>query len=725
LSQCEHGEGQLGGGVKRPFRPFGLPLRCTPSDEEAGGLEIVKLSNALVEFSFDRRTGCLVQIRDVVDGRQYTGRSDDAQLLRVMCPSPTWQSRYADSQHAEPPEVEEKASGLELHWPKLAAPDGEVEVKASVEVDLPSNSPEATFTLELGNLSKHRLHEVRFPWVGGWTGLAGRGKDRAYCGCVPVQLHPEGRETFSYNLAGCHRRRYYAYNCQMMLPFFDISGEGSGLSYICYQRRPLLGGMVIENLDREPNGLSLSWSWVHYPFTKPGLSWRSPPIGIGVHRGDWHATADRYRAWVKKWWSSPPTPKRLRISIGFQVVQTRGFDGTPFHRFSEIPRLARDGLQFGVEDLCIWDPIAGLYLRPDEGDFWEEFDPSQSLDDLRGALAKTRRMGVNVSTLVNFRLIRGNSELYQRIGEELVRRTIFGTPGSEDWSNFSYNHANLRTEYLSRDGRVLCQRPESFRERALRIVEQTLGLGFTSLFIDQTFEATPCFSESHGHSSPDDTHEAALGWAAHASRIVRNASPESYVIGEITDVFGMAHVDVNWNWSWSSMAPEVVRYSLPETIHCWVVDHQPEVLNRAFAMGFLVAFTTGQAEKTLGAYPDFGRHVAQLSELRKRCADYVALARFRDTAGLSAGNLLAHVFEGEAGLAVVMAETNGKPGKGRVVLDTKGFDRRPGKRSMVHFHDGRAIPHENSDKDGRLELEVDLPAFGVAIWTIPCSGRCA
>jgi len=688
-------------------------------------MDTVELSNELVDFSFARRTGCLVQIRDRVDGQEHIGRRDDGQLLRVMCPSPTWQSRYADAQHAMPPEIRERASGLEFHWAALGAPDGEAKVEARVNVDLPPDSPEAIFTLWLRNCGDHRFHEVRFPWVGGWTGLAGRGKDRGLCGCAPVELYPGTREILSYNLAGYHRRRYYVYNCQMMLPFMDVSGPDSGLSYICYQERPRLGGMVVENLDREPDGLSLSWSWVHFPFTRPGQSWHSPPVGIGTHRGDWHATADRYRAWAQGWWHPPPTPKRLRTSIGFQTIQSRGFDGTPFHRFRDIPQLAKEGLDFGVEDLCIWDPIAGVYLRPDEGDFWEEFDPSESLEDLRAALARAEEMGVNVSTLVNFRLIRGNSELYRRIGEEMVRRTVFGTPGSEEWSNFSYKHASPRTGYLSRDGRVLCQKSRAFRERALSIVRQTLRLGFTSLFIDQTFEGSPCFSETHGHDSPDDTHEAALEWAAEAARIVRNGGPESYVMGEITDIFGMAHVNLIWNWSWSSMAPEVVRYTLPETLHCWVVDHQPEVLNRAFAMGFLAALTTGQAEMSLRAYPDFGRHVAQLSELRKRCADYVALARFRDTMGLSAENVLAYVYEGQAGLGVVMAEIGGRSQKARVGLNACIFHREPAGQSVVHFQDGKTGTGCRVGADGRLHLEVDLGPFEVAIWTIPCNGHSA
>ncbi|MGI6082088.1 MAG: hypothetical protein ACOYEP_04370 [Limnochordia bacterium] len=37
-------------------------------------------------------------------------------------------------------------------------------------------------------------------------------------------------------------------------------------------------------------------------------SWRSPSYGVGVHDGDWHWGADRYRAWAERHMQSPRVP---------------------------------------------------------------------------------------------------------------------------------------------------------------------------------------------------------------------------------------------------------------------------------------------------------------------------------------------------------------------------------------------------------------------------------
>ncbi|MHB9134601.1 MAG: hypothetical protein ACYDBB_26305 [Armatimonadota bacterium] len=683
---------------------------------------MIILDNAHVSFGFDEQTGSLVQITDKTTGRQHLNDPARGRLFRIVCPSATWMSRYADAQESGPPEITKQGQQLTIHFPRLKAMDGPLEIAATVRVELPIDQPEARFTLEITNNSADRLHEVRFPWVGGWTGIDGRGVDRCQCGVTPVDPYPKSPEIFHYNLMGAHRRQYMPYTNCMMLPFVDLSGKDCGISYINYQDRPNMSGVVTENLDPEPDGLSFSFSWVHFPFTKPGESWQSLPIGIGVHEGDWHATADRFRAWADGWWQAPHPPERLVKSIGYQVIMLRNFDGLPNHRLADVPQLAQDGLQYGVEDLCVWDPIAGVYLRPDDGDFWEEFDPSQRLDNLKAGLEVAKRVGVNVSTLVNYRLIRENSALYREIGDAQVQRTVYGSPVNDDWSTCSSAHASFRTGYLGTRGVALCQRPDSFRERALAITRQTLDLGFTSLFVDQAFDYNPCLSEEHGHRSPDDTHEAAIEWFTHAAEMVRAHDPDAYVIGEITDLYGMQHLDLSWNWSWADVwsNPAVIRYTLPETLHCWVVDHQPKVLNHAFIMGFLAAFTTGMAEQSLAAYPAFGARVAQLAALKLQCAEFLVQGTFRDQHGLEAEGAAAYIYRTPGGLAVAFGDTAGKTEHVRLTIDPAVFGLRASAPRVLYRQDGSTLPISTILPDGRVRLEMDLPELEVGVLAIPC-----
>ncbi len=179
-------------------------------------------------------------------------------------------------------------------------------------------------------------------------------------------------------------------------------------------------------------------------------------------------------------------------------------------------------------------------------------------------------------------------------------------------------------------------------------------------------------------------------------------------------------MDVSWCWAWANLAPEVMRYTLPETLHCWVVDRQPEVLNRAFAMGFLIALTTFELEKTLKAYPEFGRRVEQLAALRKRCAGYTALARFRDTCGLTIENTMAYVYEGAKGVGVIMADVTNQLRTVRVTLDVGALGHHGAKNGTLFRQDGTASPAGELLQDGTIHVTFDLPALEVAVWTVPC-----
>lgn len=682
-------------------------------------MEPVTLQNASLRLTFDPLTGSLLQIEDLHTGAAHLQDSARARLFRVVVPHRLWQSRFADSHLSGPPQIEQAGERLRLHWPRLQAADGPLEVAATVEVHLPSDATEALFTLTLENHESDLLVEARFPWVGGWQ--ATEDPPEALFGWLDVSTSfvPPRGERFAYNLAGRQRVRFLSHPQGPLMPVFSLSRGGAGLSLLCYEPRPRLGGLVLDNLDPEPEQLSMSWAWVHYPYLDPGGSWESPPLGLGVHAGDWHAVADRYRAWADTWWQPPSPPQRLRRSLGVQFVQTRGFDGQPLgHGWRDVPRLARAGLMYGIADLCLWDPLAGVYCRPDEGDFWEEFDPSQSLDDLRSALAEARELGVNVSTLVNYRLILRNTELFRRGGyEDLLLRGRYGTTPLEDYGGYGAGFASFTLPALSKQGVVLCPRPERFRERALQITRQTMDLGFTSLFIDQSFEIYPCFDPRHGHETPTDTHEAAVAWMVEAARLVREAGPEAYVMGEIPDVHGLQQLDLMWNWNWSDADArlEVVRYTFPEALQLWVVDRQPEVLNRAFVLGCLMALTTFQLEKSLAEYPQFGERVAQLARLRLATAEYTAEGRFRDELGLQAEGALAKVFASSAGLAVVVGNVSQEDRPVRLALDPLAHGRTPAGAGRWWRQDGSPLPVTG------LTVEMDLPALEVAVWTVPCA----
>jgi hypothetical protein len=685
----------------------------------------LKLSNAFVEFEFDADTGCLLQIYDLVMKKSMLQDPSRARLFRIMCPNERWFSRYADTQDAKVDHVEfiknEHEHGLSFHYKSLSTLDGEASITVKINISLPHEDCEARFQMEVTNYSSNRLQEIRFPWVAGWTGWDGREIDRAYAGIVPVSMYPDPDEVYTHNIGGSRKRFYYKYTVGMQLPFFDVSGQSGGISYICYQEKPRIGGMVFENLDREPRGMSMSWSWVHYPFIKPNQTWTSPRIGISVHQGKWHQTANRFRKWADSWWKPAATPKRLYDTLGMQTVQIRGLDGKPLYRYEDIPRIVQEGLSYGIEDFSVWDVNSQVYMRPDEGDIWDVVDETQTLDILKEQVEVAQKLGVNMNTMVNCRLIRETSKLYQQIGEEMVMHNLSGTHTLEDVSMYSYHHAELLSNYLSQDGRALCQKVPAFRKRSIEITQKTKEIGFISHFFDQPFDHQLCLSEEHQHESPDDTHQAALEWLQEASRIFKDKHPEAYVIGELSEVYAMQFIDVSWIWEMSRLAPEIMRYTFPESLIYLIVDRQPEILNRAYSLGSLVAFTTCELEKTLADYPEFGQRVAQLVALRKKTSAFTTKAKFRHQMGLTApADVRAYLFEADHGLGVNVANETIEPKKVEITIDLQYYPQflNSHLNLTLYTQAGHTRQLELSSSDSQIHLNYSLPPLEVATWTM-------
>jgi len=93
-------------------------------------------------------------------------------------------------------------------------------------------------------------------------------------------------------------------------------------------------------------------------------------------------------------------------------------------------------------------------------------------------------------------------------------------------------------------------------------------------------------------------------------------------------------------------------YSIPNTMHSWVVDTNPAQAGRAFALGMYLCLCTHGNEATLAEEPVFGEYVHKLAKLRKRSADHTVHARFRDRQGIDVqvhGAGEAYAFDGPLG----------------------------------------------------------------------------
>jgi hypothetical protein len=682
------------------------------------------LDNGLLTLEFDDATGSLVGLTDR-DGYRHLTAPEDGRLFRVVVPDDTvWIDRYADSHECGRPEMRRERDTLVLHYPTLRSAIGEtLAIAVTVRVRLPEGADEAAFIITVENGCPWMIHEVWYPRVGGWRGYAGPGQDTFLRGDLNTSDPHNHRKTAKqngYTLANAHKREYLTFAFGMVFPFLDLSGADRGLSYIHYPTAPHAGGLVIEDLNERRGDCHTAWSWVHQPYLAPGATWTSEPVGLATHDGDWHATADRLRAWLGTWWTPPRTPPELKTRIGYFNLYARDFMGREWTKLADVPAIAQELLDHGIQDFCLWDMSMATYLRAGTGDFLE--DTPERMTEIGRALAAVRALGMQVSTLVNYRLTTAKNRSWPLRAEAQAMRTYHGAIRYENWSTCRGNFATFLNSHLDEGGGSLCQNHPGFQQWALDLTDDLLDFGFNSLFVDQPFETSVCFASDHDHPVPGYGHAGANEWVPQATAKVHARDAGGYTIGENTDIFTSQSIDLWWDWHWASKRADVFRYILPESLQSWILDayeHQHEI-GKAFALGFLLSLNVRGLELPLTTEPAFAARIKRLAALRARTAAFTVCGRFADQRGLTVESpcpIAAYVYDAGDALGIILGEhTDGTDGGGEVILtlDMKRYSKHAN-TVRLHREDGSVTELQPKTLDTVITLRFPLARWECAV----------
>ena len=676
----------------------------------------MELNNGIVRFTFDDNTGSVAQITDLSNGFDYLKDPSGNRLFNLIAPTKKHRCREVRPDKVDKPDVQIANDSLTLKYSDMVVDGDPTGITATVTVSLPAGSQEARFNLQIENNGPYRIHEVHFPWIGGWTEFGGTGVDKVTVSHWQDDPHTIFPTHHTHTWGRWNKRKLYA-GC-FFIPFMDLSGDGQGLSYCVYNKSPRISGILLDDLSPDYENTCLSWAHVAQPYIKPSEIWTSPEVGVGIHHGDWHDTIDRYREFLAPWWQAPNTPARLKETIGYYSIQTTGFMGELCNDWDDIPDIARDCQKYGIDDLCIWDMYAQTYLRPDDGGAWEITPEYEA--KMRSALAEINNMGINTSTCVNYRLITRLCKQFPELESE-VQKSMYGYQIAWDSYPCSYAHSQWRIPALESGGVPLCQCSPKFHKFAMDLSRQTMDFGFTSLFIDQVFEMFPCFDESHGHKTADDTLELTYNWIKDAAQMVRDRNPEAYVIGEQPEIYNTQVVDIWWDWGKRDTKSEMIRYLLPESLQMWCIDeHERDVVSKAFASGHILALMTKELTGKLSDFPELAAQVARLSQLKKDTMQYVTYGRFMDNRGLFCEGAIGYTYTSDAGIAVALANSKPHEVTVKVVLDPQVFGKIPGNFGILFIEGHSSKEAELCFEDDSITLELTIPAYAAAVWCIPC-----
>lgn len=692
-------------------------------------LTIVERPNRIIvatgrtEVHLARTNGGILEIRDAQTGKTHCSAADcpeRARLFRIVAVRRLQRGRAADA-HAQQNVVWNcTADGVTITYSALTFEGQSTDCAAVVRIEAGEDG-ELCFSLSVENREDDAIHEIQFPMLSGW-----RNRDGAW----PIEL--TGGAKWKSKVGQLPKFGFPAY-CQwyqqvsvdypgsvMYMPWLDFSGADGGVSLINYMAKPYAGGIGGINLAGHEKGSLECYWWRHYPLIKKGSRWVSPSIGVSVHDGNWHRTADRYYDWFRSNIGvTMEQPQALRTSIGFQNIILRNFDGTRENEVESLVEHARVGRRYGVRHLSVWDSLSlGNYAIYDPDVDLLDYPPEER-KRLREAIAQVKQEGVTVSALVNFRHINVRSKLYARYKSEAAF-CMDGSEWRENWCGCVRTSA-IFTKHMGLNCILLSPRSPQTRLRVDAILNKYLDLGYTALFYDQPFLYFLDYNHMGQEGRPDDASSAWYDTVAHARSRLRATDAEAYIIGEQFDIFSASRaVDLHMEWNFTNSGVEDlarVLYACPHALLSYVIDYTTSgetQASHAFAAGLLLCITIDGGEANLGKRPDLAAHIAQLAALREKCAQRVAYGRFRHMEGLTLegdAGVVAYAYDSPMGPAVVMAagETGGKA---RVGIDLSRFQTPAGReRNKLFRLSGEAL--EVGDEN---LIECAFAPNEVAVW---------
>ena len=590
---------------------------------------MLSLSNGHMQLTFVASTGELWDMANRDTGVCYTPAHRRTRIFDL----------YTLDPESHKPAPMGKA---DLHDAKLDRRDGlqtltlayrlmKGRVRATCRVSLDDSSM-SSWTLEVRNDSAVAIVEEVFPILS--VCLADPSDD------VLIMPHELGGERIVCP-ASSIRSKACVYPGDACMQWMDLHDATSGGFYLAsYDKSTLRTGLEAES----EAATSLRLQLRKYAYVDRGRTWTCAPAVVGIHQGDWHWAADRYREWARTWMHKPQTPAWVNTSDGWLI---NGIT-TPFA--TALPGAMRRALESGLIHVESWGQMMpGVPFEHTSCSRFPLPDPVLGTEeDFKQAIAAVHGMGGKVGFYVNGWAW---NPRYPRVNPRhkgLIPKGV----RVPDWEGgFKRYAAKLYDgSYKPWYGKPandpcdfpcafysMCPMSKGWQEHLYHWVVKKYAedYGVDGMYLDCVARTgTHCFDLTHGHEHHGQCHFATLLPRLKQGGI--KARGEFFLAMEgCCDVYGQ-WVDMHLicpaagfrGWS-AGVWPEVFRYTFPDYL-----------LYDGFANGLCGA----TAEKILcgvfllgnrfdGVRTDaFGK---QVLALRRQISDALYSSRFMDTVGLA------------------------------------------------------------------------------------------
>jgi len=378
----------------------------------------------LVEVSKDN--GAVLRILDKPSRIELASPRELAENFRLLLLRPDNNTLTILGKDQRLSRVIRSADRLVLTWDGPLKDTTGKEHKVAVRLSLKVVGNEIQFSFHLDNGTACKVHEARYPILGGLSkfGLPGKPGD----GVLWIPTSSPATKAIKPPFGSMQ----WAYPGEANMSFSCVQSAVAKKSLYFASHDEIARRKVYRFEEYGAGGAKdVSASIIHSPFTPPGKAFDGSPVVVRVVDGDWHAAGRVYRAWFEKSFGiCKPSDCWIRRQSFFQFTMFKLPEGTINLTFKDIPQWAKDAKDHGINAVQISGWNVGGH---DNG--YPCYTPDPSLGtwpELEDGIKACHKLGLKVYFFVNYQPVMTDMEWYKK---ELVKYREWGdTNGSITWN---------------------------------------------------------------------------------------------------------------------------------------------------------------------------------------------------------------------------------------------------------------------------------------------------
>lgn len=629
-----------------------------------------RLENKDLLAVFDANTGALTQFvskktKWKIIPQEQTGKSFDM-FLNFM----NGRNGHLDGQTQPKPEVQASGDAITFTWKSLMFENKSLGISFVGKIKLTNEGLE--YGGEVINPTPYMVEQLSWPFIGEVSVPEGSNKllfqYMSYTKFNTVELYPRVSSSYTgwcnlpeASFALIHDEKQGLYlsskdeklNELIRCMYEILPKEGYGV---------YAGGALSKVDNGERNQMRVQLKANRGIYTQPNMNTTLVPVVLKPYTGTWHAGVDIYKEWRKTWFVAPHRPEWVKRVNSWQQLQINGSEDNLNFTYKELVDYAKECQHYGVDAIQLTGWTTG---GQDRGIPSHSTDPRLgTFDDLKNAIAESKKMGVNILLFTKFTWTDMTADLYQEYKKHValdIHKDSCWHPGY----NY-YTYTQLLGINTRRFG-VLCMVSDDCRKALRGEFQKCLDLGAQGMVYDENQHHAGhmfCFNPDHGHKIPGFLYQGADLLGHDFLEMTKKQDPDFLMNGEGPYDLQSKYYSTYTRADVNHFA--VLRYIDPELpIACAVTSHNDRnTINMCLMDRYAISYEPRYFKGRLREFPRIMAYGQKIDQLREKYQDYLWYGEYCDVLGASVSGKEIHysVFvrksDGKKAVVVLNSNTN-------------------------------------------------------------------